>query len=138
MKKILVVFGLLIGFGINANAQFFETLGKIIQTTKEVKSTVDDWSSSSSNSSSSRNNDYTYERSITAVAFINVGTSGHGKTTTSAEVYSTTSGSYKVKSGSSYYNQYENYSYDSYSSDSSSPSYYRYYFEKGGKRYYYN
>lgn len=138
MKKLLLVIAIIIGFSTSANAQFFQKL-------KEAVSTVKDAYDAGKDAYDAGKNIYNdVKPKEQAPQYSSLGTTrGYyftdiSKSSTSLEIVKMSDGSKKVLRNGKPYNYYENYSYDSYSSNSNDKSYYKYYAEISGCRYYFN
>lgn len=130
--KIALVLVFALGFYQNSQAQFFETLGKVINTANEAKKTYDSWTDGSSkntnsNSNYSRNDNYSYVRTVNVFKRLS-----SGVTRSQKEEYQDENGNFYLKN-SGYVRRMENPTYDPYETDNNKTSYYMY---RAGEWYY--
>lgn len=138
MKKILLVIAIIIGFSTSANAQFFQKLKEAVNTVKDAYDAGKDAYDAGKNiyndvKPAEKAPEYTSLGTVRGYYFTD-----HSKAQGSFEIVEMANGSKKVLRYGKTYNYYENYSYDSYSSNSNDKSYYKYYAEISGCRYYFN
>lgn len=135
--KIFAISVLILGYSINANAQFWEGVLKAVEAVDKVTRTEREIS----DRYSSKSSEPSYTR-VTTVSLVKLGRSSGNmtfkSTSSSGEIVKNEGGTQYVRRNGNVHSYYENGMYDPYESDSDSPKYYKYYVDMSGSRYYFN